>query len=195
MFSLNAQDDKLSFDLSDDWGMLENRYDINECISFCILEDIAENIFLTISLRDRFKDLHIVALAKDKESAYKLDLAGASRVIPLAQTVANIIVEMLEKPRITQLLHSILYEKSNLQIEQIKIKTNDDMALADSCGVLVLFVVHDDMTKDFIYSSKVKRHDIVDGDSIIVVGETDNITDFLHNLDISHKSTEGENYV
>ena len=91
-----------SFDLGDDWNDLSQKFDISKSIAFCILEDMAENIFLTISLRDTFKDLTIVALAQDKESESKLTLAGATRILPTIQTTSNIIVEMLETPIITE---------------------------------------------------------------------------------------------
>ncbi|MEA1956025.1 MAG: NAD-binding protein [Campylobacterota bacterium] len=178
IFTLDDKDDENSFDLSDDWNELQSKYDMQNCISFCTLENMAENIFLTISLRDSFKDLHIVALAKDKESSHKLELAGASRVIPLIQTISNIIVEMLEKPVVTQILHNILYEKSDLQIAQIKINSYDDIELARKYNILVLFIVRKDMSKEFIYSSKAKHHEVDDGDSFIVVGLAEDIIEF-----------------
>ncbi len=149
---------KYNFDLSDDWDDLSNRFNISECVAFCILEDMAENIFLTISLRDAFKDLTIVALSQDKESADKLLLAGATRVLPTTQTTANVIVEMLEKPIVTEVLHDILYEKSALKIAQIKIEDHTvfdgkypaDIEWSRDHGIIVISVVHEDMSREFI---------------------------------------------
>ena len=36
-----------SFDLSDNWDSLSQKVNIDDCVAFCILEDMAENIFLT----------------------------------------------------------------------------------------------------------------------------------------------------
>lgn len=184
LFSLDANKSEHSFDLSDDWSLLEDRYNMDECISFCVLEDIAENIFLTISLRDAFSDMPIVAFAKDKESAAKLELAGASRVIPLTQTIANIISEMLEKPIITEVLHNIFYEKSNLQIAQVKISCEAELELAYSYGLLVLFIVRDDLSKEFIYSSKALHHTIDEDGFIIVVGMARDIIEYEKKLGV-----------
>jgi len=175
-----------SFDLSDNWDDLCQKVDIRECVAFCTLQDMAENIFLTISLRDTFKDLSIVALAEDKESASKLTLAGASRVVPITQTTANVIVEILEKPIVTEVLHEILYEKSDLQIAQIEIddyncfkgKYPSDIDWSREHGIIVISVVHDNNSKEFIYSSKSNHHPIKKGDKFIVVGYEKDIIKF-----------------
>jgi len=179
-------DGKSSFDLSDDWDSLSSSVDINDCVAFCILEDMAENIFLTISLRDRFKELTIVALARDKESADKLILAGASRVLPTISTTANVIVEMLEKPIVTEVLHNILYEESDLQIAQIKVENQDvfqakypaDIDWSRDHGIIVISIVHEDMSSEFIYASKEKHHIIKSGDIFVVVGYAQDIKEF-----------------
>ncbi|EQB40711.1 potassium transporter TrkA [Sulfurimonas hongkongensis] len=181
-----AKDVENGFDLSDNWDDLNKKVDINDSVAFCILEDMAENIFLTISLRDTFKDLVIVALAQNKESSDKLKLAGASRVLPTTQTTANVIVEMLEKPIVTEVLHNILYEKSSLQIAQIKIGQNSsfagmhpaDVEWSSTHGIIVISIVHEDMSRDFIYSSKAKHHQIKSGDIFVVVGYERDIKEF-----------------
>lgn len=185
VFKLNG-DDEFSFDLSDNWDHVNDLVDIDSCIAFCVLEDMAENIFLTISLRDTFKDLIIVALAQDKESADKLALAGASRVLPTTQTTANVIVDMLEKPIVTEVMHSILYEKSNLKIAQIKVGDNNcfegkypsDIEWSRQHGIIVISIVHEDMSTEFVYSSKAQHHVIKKGDIFVVVGYAEDIKEF-----------------
>ena len=182
----HGENDENSFDLGDNWDDLNNRFDIKDCIAFCILEDMAENIFLTISLRDTFKDLTIIALAQDKESSDKLTLAGATRVLPSTQTTANVIVDILEKPIVTEVLHEILYEKSNLSIAQITIENHTifdgkypaDIEWSRDHGIIVLSVVDSDMKSEFIYSSKSKHHIIQSGDIFVVLGFQQDIEDF-----------------
>jgi len=185
ILELNS-DNENSFDLSDNWDDLRKKYDIERCDVFCILEDIAQNIFLTISLRDTFDDLTIVALAQDKETADKLSLAGATQVLPATQTTANVIVDILEKPIVTEVLHDILYENSALKIAQIKIEDHTvfdgrypaDIEWSRDHGIIVISVVHEDGSKDFIYSSKSKHHIIQSGDVFIVVGYEQDIKEF-----------------
>ena len=174
------------FDLSDDWSSLINDYDLEDSIVFCSLEDIAKNIFLTISLRSAFENLFVVALTNNNESANKLRMAGASKVIPIVETTANMIVDMLKKPIITKILHEILYENSDLKIEQVKIvnakqfdgKYPADIEWSRDHGVLVISIAHEDGSSEFIYSSKTKHQLIVNGDIFIVVGYETDIKEF-----------------
>lgn len=174
------------FDLSDDWSSLEGKYNLDESIAFCALGDEASNIFLIISLRSSFENLSIIALANNNEDANKMYMAGASKVIPLVETTAGIITDMIEKPIMTKVLHNILYEKSDLKISQIKIdesslfsgKYPSDIEWSRDHGVIVLSVMHEDMSSEFIYSTKAKHHVIKKGDIFVVVGYEKDIKAF-----------------
>lgn len=174
------------FTLSDEWQSLEKRFDMENSIAFCALENDAQNIFLTISLRSTFKKLSIIALAKNKESANKLKMAGASKVIPRVETTADIIVDMLEKPIVTEVLNNMLYEKSDLKIVQIKVSDDNffhgkypsDIEWSRDHGVLVLSIMDEEMNSEFIYSSQAKHHPIKNGDIFVVVGYERDIKEF-----------------
>ncbi len=192
IFSLHEDDVQASetkieiFDLSDKWTELTKNVDISKSMAFCVLEDTAENIFLTISLRANFKELTIIAVASNSESANKLTMAGANKVIPLVETTSDIIANMLEKPISSKILHSILYEESALKIAQIKINKeshfkDEQLTSIDWTrynGIIVLSVMHEDMKSEFIYSSKAKHHVIREGDILIVVGYETDIAEF-----------------
>jgi len=192
IFSLHEDDVQASetkieiFDLSDKWTELTKNVDISKSMAFCVLEDTAENIFLTISLRANFKELTIIAVASNSESANKLTMAGANKVIPLVETTSDIITNMLEKPISSKILHSILYEESALKIAQIKINKeshfkDEQLTSIDWTrynGIIVLSVMHEDMKSEFIYSSKAKHHVIREGDILIVVGYETDIAEF-----------------
>jgi Trk K+ transport system NAD-binding subunit len=174
------------FDLSDSWENIEENLNTEKSIAFCVLEDTAENIFLTISLRAYFKELNIIAIASDTESANKLKMAGANKVIPLVETTSEIITNMLEKPISSKVLNSILYEESDLKIAQIKISkesqfNNELLSNIDWSrynGIIVLSVMHSDMQSEFIYSSKVENHVIKPGDILVIVGYENDIQEF-----------------
>lgn len=186
--TINIQSDyKIEeFDLSDDWSSLTDDYDLGDSIVFCSLEDVAKNIFLTLSLRSVFPDLFIIALTNNNESANKLRIAGASKVIPIVETTANMITDMLKHPIITKVLHDILYEDSDLMIKQVEILNKEyfngmypaDIEWSRDHGVLVISVRHEDGTQEFIYSSKTKHHLIKNGDVFIVVGYKSDIKEF-----------------
>jgi len=189
VFSLNDEyihDDVEHFDLSDSWENIREDIDAKQSIAFCVLENTAENIFLTISLRAHFDELTIIAIASNKESANKLKMAGANKVIPLVETTSDIITNMLEKPISSRVLNSILYEESDLKIAQIKISeeshfNNAQIANIDWSrynGIIVLSVMHSDMQSEFIYSSKMEDHIIKPGDILVIVGYERDIQEF-----------------
>ena len=178
------------FDLSDEWNGITNIVDIENAIAFCVLEDSAENIFLTISLRANFENLTIIALASNKESANKLSMAGANKVIPIVETTSDIITNILEKPISNGVLHEILYHESSLKIAQIRISCeshfNDEQLSSIDWnhyhGIIVLSVMHEDMSSEFIYSSKAKHHIVKEGDILVVVGYETDIEDFRKSI-------------
>lgn len=192
LFSLNKEDEQNIqhkveyFDLSDNWKDLSDNYDMENSLAFCVLDDDAQNIFLSISLRANFEDLVIIAIAKEKESVNKLMMAGANKVIPLIETTADIIIDMIEKPVVTQVLHGILYEKSDLKIVQIKVENESffhgeypaDIDWSRYHGIIVLSVIHEDMSSEFIYSTKSKHHHIKNGDIFVIVGYETDILEF-----------------
>ncbi len=191
IFALEDIDDDSSykvekFDLSDEWKGIGEDINIEESIAFCVLQDMAENIFLTISLRSNFADLAIIAVALNRESANKLSMAGANKVIPLVETTADIITNMLEKPISSKILSNIIYEESDLKIAQIKIDTeskleNHKLVSIDWTryhGIIILSLIHADMKSEFIYSKKMKEYIIQSGDILVVVGYENDITAF-----------------
>lgn len=195
LYSLNSEQDILknrsgfevkSFDLSDKWDELNENIDIEKSIAFCVLEDSAENIFLTISLRSSFYALNIIALSNNKQTASKLQMAGANKVIPLVQTTAEMISEMLQKPIVKEVFHNILFESGALKIAQVKIDENNkyigeaisDIDWSSRYGVMILAIVYEDMSSEFIYSSKIKHHIVNKDDLFIIVGYESDIKEF-----------------
>ena len=195
LFSLHSDEDTLknrsdfeikSFDLSDKWDFISENVALDSSIAFSVLEDNAENIFLTISLRSSFESLNIIALSNNKETANKLQMAGANKVIPLVQTTAEMISEMMEKPIVKEVFHKILFESSELKIAQVKMNSSNSY-LGKSIseidwdvkyGVIVLSIVLEDMSSEFIYSSKIKHHIINEDDMFIIVGYETDIKEF-----------------
>ncbi len=170
------------FDLSENWESLK-RFDLQSLIVFCALEDDAENVFLTISLRSIFWDIPIIALAGDYESSAKLKSAGANKVMPKLQITANIITEMLEKPTVTEVLHDILYEESSLKIAQITIPKNSflvgqhlhDIDFSKEYDVLVLAIVDHALSATFSFTAKGHNHHIDPENILVVIGYDEKI--------------------
>lgn len=171
------------FDLSDDWHSIEDCCSSEGLITFCALDNDAENVFLTISLRATFENITIIAMAGDQESASKLKSAGADKVMPILQITANIITEMLEKPTVTGVLHDLLYENSTLKIVQITVpeksfiigKYLHEIAWRETYDIVVLAIVDHELSATFSFTSKGHNHHIDAGDILVVVGYEDKI--------------------
>jgi len=178
------------FDLSDSWDEIAELYDTKELLAFCTLEDEAENIFLTISLRAAFDSLTIIALSDDQESANKIMMAGANKVIHKVQTAANIITEILEKPIVNDVLHSILYDDSDLKIAQLTVAKGSvfvgkhlyDIPWHTEFGIIVLAIVDLKMSTSFIFTGKGYNHRLDVDDALVVIGYDKDIQAFERSI-------------
>ncbi len=174
------------FDLSDEWYNEEKFKDYENTIVFCALDEEAENTFLAISLRSKFAKLVLVAIATNNENVEKLKMAGVNKVIPIEQTTAEIISDIIHNPIASEVLHGILYEKSDLKLAQIEVENADifggeypaDIDWSRYQGIVVLSIMHKDLKTEFIYSSKAKHRKLHNGDMIIVVGYEADIREF-----------------
>ncbi|WP_345980774.1 NAD-binding protein [Sulfurimonas sp. HSL3-2] len=174
------------FSIEDDWLNLQGEYDIDELIVFCALEDTAENIFLTISLRAVYENLIIIALSSDQESGRKLKMAGANKIIPITQTTVNIITEMIERPFVTEILNNILYSDDELKIAQVTIekdsevigKSVESIDWKNRYGLLVVAIIRENLDTSFIYTKKANREAMKEDDVLVIVGYENDITEF-----------------
>jgi len=174
------------FDLSDDWEFFENTFSEDRLLIFCSLKNDAENIFLTISLRSIFEDSFIISLAKDQESGNKLKMAGASKVLYVSQTTANIIVDYIEKPVVTSVLGDILIGSRDIKLFQIEV--NDGSKLigqaVKSLGwskrySLLLIAIYDkEFNTLFSFTLKGYKHKIEAGDILLMLGFERDIEEF-----------------
>lgn len=174
------------FDLSDEWSELSDNYDMKNVTIFCVLQDEAKNIFLTLSLHTAFPDATIIALAKNKEDMNKLKMAGATKVIPIVETTALIIAEMIKKPVMSEVLHDILYEDSALKLVEVTVHNAEhfhgeypaDINWSRDHGVLVVSIFNNEKKHEFIYSSKTKHQRIQNGDVFTIIGYEADIEEF-----------------
>ena len=172
-------------DLDDHWSELES-YNLAKTRIICALEDEAENVFLIISLRDRFPDAIIVALATTQENASKLTLAGANKVIAELQTTSNLIIELLERPVVSKLLDEIMNTTHNLRVAQVTLhehscavgKRLNEVVKFNDHNVILLAVVDYQMSESFIFTAKGYNHLLNPDDVLVVIGYDKDIKAF-----------------
>ena len=177
-------------DMNYEIDIVSSLCDIDNLLVFCALHDDANNIFATISLRAVYQELPIIAIGSTHETALKLKNAGASKVIEKLQTVANIITDMIEKPIVTELMHDILYDESNLKIAQIYIledskyigKYLDELNIQINHNIIVLGIVDKELSMDLSFTTKGSHHCITDSDILVVIGYDEDITLFKEHI-------------
>ncbi len=184
----NAQKDGFEAhlaDLEDNWDELAS-FDLAQTRIICAIEKEAENVFLTLSLRDRFPDAVIIALATTQENASKLKLAGANKVIAELQTTSNLIIELLEKPVITRLMNELLDMERDLRVAQITLSENscavgrhlNEVLQFNAHNVILLAVVDFRMSESFVFTTKGYNHMLDPGDVLVVIGYDKDIKAF-----------------
>ncbi len=173
-------------ELDDDWIEIGEKFDINDVICFCFLDEDAKNIFLTISLRAEYSKLHIVALATSKESANKLHLAGANKSVAKLETIANVIVESLEKPAVVEVMNEILYHNKELKLAEFTISEHSvlankklkDITIHHEFNIIILAVADQELEADFSFTSQGHDHKIDEGDVLVVMGREEDLKQF-----------------
>lgn len=185
----NAKNDGLKVELvelDDDWLDIQNNFDINKVICFCALDDDAQNVFLTISLRAQYEDLHIISLATSKDSADKLRLAGANKAIPKLETTANVIVESLEKPAVVEVMNDILYRNKDLKLAEYIIRKNSildgtflhEIQMHKDYNIIIVAIADKELEAEFTFTAQGHNHRIDNGDVLVVMGREKDLIAF-----------------
>lgn len=167
------------FDLSDDWSLIEERFDIRLLTVFCALANDAENVFLTISLRSTFESMLIIALAQNHESTLKIKSAGADKVMPVLQIAANMIGDMITKPNVTHVIHDLLYEDEGLGVMEVKIdhhspligKYLHDIDFGEEFDLILLAIVDQERENSFSFAVEGYNHHIDEDDVLVLMGD------------------------
>jgi Trk K+ transport system NAD-binding subunit len=173
-------------ELDDDWVNIAEKFDTHQLTCFCALDDDAQNVFLTISLRAEYPHLFIVALATSKDSGNKLSLAGANKAIAKLETTANIIVESLEKPAVVEVMNDILYHSKELKLAQYTISESSvlaqmnlhDISLHREYNVIILAIADRELEAEFTFTSTGHNHKVDPGDVLVVMGKDDDLKKF-----------------
>ena len=185
------------FDLNEDVDTMFLGKNFDNMLIFCALDSEAENLFLTISLRAAYGNSLIIALARDDVAAKKLKLAGANRTIPFIEVTSNILIEILEKPYVTKVLHNILYEKSDLELAQIRLRETtqligeyiDEVNWHKLFNIKVVALSGKDGEVTYLYDKSLDNYTLKEDDILVVIGYDKDIKAFESK--VGKKSEEG----
>lgn len=155
-------------------------------IIFCFYPTDSDNVFLTISARALDKELTIIAIVDDPESAEKLLAAGANKIIDPYEICAKRTHNMLTKPDVTNMLDNTVFGQHDLNIAQIEIPTgsylenskSSDLGLAEKYNLILIGIVDRELGDALHFAISEKKHILNAGDVLVVLGPSREIKHF-----------------
>ena len=158
---------------------------------FCFYPQDFDNVFLTISARAIDKDITIVAIVDDPESAEKLLAAGANKIIDPYEICGRKTHEMLTKPDITNILDHTVFGRHDLKIAQIEIPKGSCLEntkasvlrLNEKYNLILIGVVDRELGEQLHFAIGEKEHCLDAGDILVVMGPAREIKAFKKEIE------------
>jgi voltage-gated potassium channel len=153
---------------------------------FCLGDDKNTNLFITLSVRNINKDINIISVASSKQANKTMLLAGANKIINPYEIGALRIFRLLHKPLILEVLDNILFDQSDVQIEELTIRKNsifdgvylEELKIIEREDIIILGIQDKELSDKFIFFSTGINHKIDAGDTLVVLGHEHNLKRF-----------------
>lgn len=147
----------------------------------CMLEDEAQNLFLSLSIKILAPNTKIIAKVEDKAYEHRYKLAGVDQIINPYKISSNHINNILNKPFSFNILTEILFKDENsLMFNEITIlkdsfldgKLMKDIIteLKKEYEVIVVGILDTERSNEFEFITKGYNHYIDEDDIIVVIG-------------------------
>lgn len=157
---------------------------------FCFYPEDSDNVFLTLSARALDKDLNIIAMVADPDSADKLLAAGANKIIDPYEICGRKTHEILTKPEITQILDQTVFRRHDLNIAEIEIPKDSwlenckisELNLNQSFDLILIGVVDLELGIQLHFAIGDKEHILNAGDVLVVMGPARAIKSFKEQM-------------
>ena len=161
---------------------------------FCVSDDKNNNLFVTLSVRNLNKDLKIISVSFTKEDNKTMILAGANKIINPYEIGALRIFRLLHKPLILDVLDNILFSESNIEVSELTIQKNSifdgvylkDIDITQKHNLIILGIQDKEISDKFIFYSSGIDHKIDYGDTLVVLGYSNDLKNFKKLLN-NHK--------
>ena len=153
---------------------------------FCFYSQDCDNVFLTISARALDKNLQIIAIVENPESAQKLLAAGADKIIDPYQICARKIHELVKKPDLTHIMDQTVFGRDDLNMAEITIPEGSVLENTKACelklsgryDLILIGVVDKEMGTELHFALGEKAHELNAGDILVVLGPSREIKAF-----------------
>jgi voltage-gated potassium channel len=153
---------------------------------FCFFPADSDNVFLTISARAIDKNLTIIAIVDDPDSADKLMAAGANKIIDPYEICGRKTYEILTKPEISSILDQTVFRRHDLNIAQIEVSKDSwlqnrkitSLKLNDKYNLILIGVVTKESGAELNFAFSELGHLLEAGDILVVMGPAHEIKSF-----------------
>jgi len=160
-------------------------------ILFCFYQRDSDNVFLTISARAIDKNLTIIAIVDDPESAEKLLAAGADKIIDPYEICGRKTHDMLSRPDITAILDNTVFGQHDLHIAQIEIPSGSclentntsDLKLNEKHNLILIGVVDRESGDALHFAIGEQEYSLNAGDVLVVLGPSREIRSFKEEVE------------
>lgn len=153
-----------------------------------VLATDTDNVFLVLTARQLNPDLYIIARAGREESISKLMAAGANKVESPYNVGATRMANSILRPTVTDFLDlAFTYQRKDIQMEELPVSSSSalvNVMLKDSgiranynCIIIAIKGADGRMTFNPSFETVIKS-----GDTLIAVGEVDNLDNLAKTL-------------
>ncbi len=155
-------------------------------VLFCFFEEDSSNLFLTISARAMDKKLEIISIVDDPESADKLIVAGANKIIDPYQICGRKIYQLIKNPDIADVLDHTIFGRHDLNTAEILIPPDSplektyasQLQLNSRYNLILIAIVDKELGKELHFTIGEQDHKLDAGDILIVLGPSRQIKAF-----------------
>ncbi len=147
-------------------------------ILFCFFSEDCENVFLTLSARAIAKDMEIISVVEESESAHKLLAAGANKIINPYTICGNQIYERIKRPVISELMDNVVFGRSDLHLAELEIPKGSglinskasNLKLHESNNLILIGLIDKKSGSDLLFTLSEQEHYLDSGDILVVLG-------------------------
>ncbi|MGB5867574.1 MAG: NAD-binding protein [Arcobacteraceae bacterium] len=153
---------------------------------FCVSDHKNINLFVTLSVRNLYKNLKIISVSFATQDNKTMLLAGANKIINPYEIGALRIFRLLNKPYILEILDNILFSSSNIEVSEITIEKDSifdnvflkDTTIIEDNNLILLGILDKEIQDKFIFYSRGINHKVDEGDTLVLLGKSDDLQKF-----------------
>ena len=169
---------------------------------FCLFEETASNLFLTLSARALAPDLTIVSICDSPASSSKLQAAGANKTIDPFLLTARWVHNLIRRPLIVETLYEVLFGVADLEVSEVTVAEDAYLAgkrLGDlkprRHDILILGVIDRRQGMELLLRTNAPSYVLTPGDVLVVIGPRREIEGLKNESDLDSGSVRPASHI